>query len=399
MASLIESTQWEASIYQLETTDPVKGGNDGISNLQGKQLANRTAYLKQQVELKAPIASPTFTGVPVVPTAAADTSTTQVASTAFVVGQAATVAPVVDGVATVGTSKKFARQDHAHPTDTTRAPLASPTFTGVPEVPTAAAGTNTTQVANTAFVATAIANLVNSSPGTLDTLNELAAALGDDPDFATTMTNALAGKAPLTSPTFTGVPAVPTAAADTNTTQVASTAFVLGQVATVAPVVDGVAAVGTSKKFARQDHVHPTDTTRAPLASPIFTGVPAVPTAAVDTNTTQAASTAFVIGQVQSGSFGYSAPVDVTASRAFNTTYYNTSNKPKKVKVFATLTTTNGYILILTVNGVVVDNQGFGGASSSVTRIFSVEWTVAPGESYAVSYSTSTPTLTAWIEA
>ena len=71
---------------------------------------------------------------------------------------------------------------------------ASPTLTGTPKAPTAAAGNNTTQLANTAFVQAAIAALVNSSPGALDTLNELAAALGNDPNFATTMTNALAGK-------------------------------------------------------------------------------------------------------------------------------------------------------------------------------------------------------------
>ncbi|CAI8820807.1 Phage tail fiber protein [Pseudomonas chlororaphis] len=76
-----------------------------------------------------------------------------------------------------------------------KAPLASPAFTGTPTVPTAAAGTNTTQAANTAFVKAAIAALVGSSPAALDTLNELATALGNDPNFATTMTNALAGKA------------------------------------------------------------------------------------------------------------------------------------------------------------------------------------------------------------
>jgi len=74
------------------------------------------------------------------------------------------------------------------------APKASPTFTGTPKAPTAAAGNNSTQLANTAFVQAAIAALVDSSPGALDTLNELAKALGNDPNFATTMTNALAGK-------------------------------------------------------------------------------------------------------------------------------------------------------------------------------------------------------------
>ncbi|WP_049120029.1 phage tail protein, partial [Enterobacter bugandensis] len=77
------------------------------------------------------------------------------------------------------------------------APKASPTFTGTPKAPTAAAGNNSTQLANTAFVQAAIAGLVGSSPAALDTLNELAAALGNDPNFAVTMTNALANKQPL----------------------------------------------------------------------------------------------------------------------------------------------------------------------------------------------------------
>jgi len=76
-----------------------------------------------------------------------------------------------------------------------KAPLASPTFTGVVTVPNVAAGANDWRAANTAFVQAAIASLVASSPAALDTLNELAAALGNDPNFATTMTNALAGKA------------------------------------------------------------------------------------------------------------------------------------------------------------------------------------------------------------
>jgi hypothetical protein len=76
-----------------------------------------------------------------------------------------------------------------------KAPLASPAFTGTPTAPTAALGTNTTQLATTAFIQAAIAALLNSAPGALDTLDELAAALGDDANFAATMTAALAGKA------------------------------------------------------------------------------------------------------------------------------------------------------------------------------------------------------------
>jgi hypothetical protein len=76
-----------------------------------------------------------------------------------------------------------------------RAPLDSPKFTGTPEVPTAAAGADNQQAANTAFVRAAISSLVDSAPGSLDTLKELAAALGNDPNFATTVLNALAAKA------------------------------------------------------------------------------------------------------------------------------------------------------------------------------------------------------------
>ena len=79
------------------------------------------------------------------------------------------------------------------------APKASPALTGTPTAPTAAQTVNNTQIATTEFVKSAIAALVASSPAALDTLNELAAALGDDPNFATTVTNALAGKQPLDS--------------------------------------------------------------------------------------------------------------------------------------------------------------------------------------------------------
>lgn len=79
-------------------------------------------------------------------------------------------------------------------------------------------------------------------------------------------------KALLTDPAFVGTPTAPTAAADTTDTQLATTGFVIGQAAVATPIVNGSAAVGVSKKYARADHVHPTDATRAPLASPIFTG-------------------------------------------------------------------------------------------------------------------------------
>ena len=92
-----------------------------------------------------------------------------------------------------------------------KAPLNSPALTGTPTTPTARQGTNNTQIANTAFVMAAIAALVDSSPDALNTLNELAAALGNDPNFATTMTNALAGKQPKDA-TLTALAGLATAA-------------------------------------------------------------------------------------------------------------------------------------------------------------------------------------------
>jgi hypothetical protein len=84
------------------------------------------------------------------------------------------------------------------------APLASPALTGTPTSTTATAGTNTTQIATTAFVGTAVSNLVNGAPGALDTLNELATALGNDAALSTTLTNSIATKLPLAGGTMTG---------------------------------------------------------------------------------------------------------------------------------------------------------------------------------------------------
>ncbi|EAC1635528.1 hypothetical protein D9F27_13300 [Escherichia coli] len=108
----------------------------------------------------------------------------------------------------------------------TKASIESPSLTGTPSAPTAAQGTNSTQIANTAFVKAAITALINGAPGTLDTLKEIAAAINNDPNFSTTVNNALALKAPLASPALTGIPTAPTAAQGTNNTQIATTAYV-----------------------------------------------------------------------------------------------------------------------------------------------------------------------------
>jgi hypothetical protein len=227
--------------------------------------------------------SPALAGTPTAATAVVDTNTTQIATTAFVLAQASSTPPLMDGTAAVGTSTRYARADHVHGTDTTRAPLAGPTFTGSVNAPTPATGDNSTLVATTAFVKAQA--------------------------YAT-----------LASPTFTGTPAAPTAAVDTNTTQIATTAFVLGQAAAVAPLMDGVAAVGTSTRFARADHVHPIDTSRAPLASPTFTGTPAAPTPATGDSSTRIATTAYVQAQ------GYAPLVNPTFTGTLNAPNINGTN-------------------------------------------------------------------------
>lgn len=175
MADLIELEQWELGVYQLETEDPVLGGPEGIDNLQAKQLANRTKYLKAQLLLRA----------------------------------------LID----------------------------SPAFTGNPTAPTPAPGDNDASIATTAFVQAAITALINSSPAALDTLNELAAALGNDADFATTITNALALKAPLNSPVLTGDPKAPTPALGDNDTSIATTEFVQAAIAALSNTGDYKASV------------------------------------------------------------------------------------------------------------------------------------------------------------
>lgn len=144
---------------------------------------------------------------------------------------ASTTTPKMDGTAATGTETAFARGDHIHPTDTSRAPLASPEFTGTPKAPTATKTTNNTQIATTAFVKSVVG------------------------DYA-----------PLTSPTLTGTPKAPTAAAGTNTTQIATTEFVTSAVATAIggvtqisyEVVNSLPATGEAGKIYLIAHNHGT---------------------------------------------------------------------------------------------------------------------------------------------
>ena len=301
-----------------------------------------TPITSADLALKAPLASPTFTGTPTLPTGTVATtqtaadSTTAIATTAFVTTadnlKANLASPTFTGTVSgvtksmVGLGSVDNTADSAKPVSTAqqtaldlKAPLASPALTGTPTSTTATAGTNNTQIATTAYADAAVAALVDSAPATLNTLDELALALGDDANFASTTATAIGLKAPLISPSFTTpVLGVATGTSFNSITGLSSTT----------PVVDGTAAVGVDTTTARGDHVHPTDTSRAATSgtlaqfaattssqlasvisdetgfsagalavfsiSPALTGAPTAPTAAVGTNTTQLATTAFV---------------------------------------------------------------------------------------------------------
>jgi hypothetical protein len=212
-------------VTDAEKTNYLAQALSAINTIRGGVAADYDTLSKiaTLLLLKANTNSPSLTGTPTAPTAPAETNTTQIATTAFVkavvaalVASSPTALDTLNELATaLGNDPNFATTitnalggklnrnfDNILDAAAARAALGlsnllsadSPQFTGTPTAPTAAPGTNTQQLANTAFVQAALAALVASSPAALDTLNELAAALGNDANFAATMTNALAGK-------------------------------------------------------------------------------------------------------------------------------------------------------------------------------------------------------------
>lgn len=169
-----------------------------------------------------------------------------------------------------------------------KAPLASPALTGTPTAPTATGGTNTTQISTTAFVQAAVSAAINAlidaAPGTLDTLDELAAALGDDPNFAATVNAAIAARQIILSEgAFT----------DGDKTKLDGIAEEATKNATDAALRDRATHSGEQAQSTITGLVAAL-AAKAALASPTFTGTPAAPTASGGTNTTQIATTAFV---------------------------------------------------------------------------------------------------------
>ena len=243
--------------------------------------------------------------------------------------------------------------------------------------------------ATTSYVDTAVANLVDSAPESLNTLNELSAALNDDANFATTITTSIGLKAPLASPTFTGVPLGPTAVSGTNTTQLATTEFVqsaIGGSISLSSLSIGVdnPASGTGGITYNSStgvfNFTPADLTAyATLASPTFTGTPTAPTATTGTNTTQLATTAFVQSQIDTSTLKYSdfsAAVALQSSGTGSLDYDNTtgtftytppfftSTGDSQKKYISSTAITEGTAVVLdsagTVSSVTVSGRGAG---------------------------------------
>lgn len=256
MANLTEIVQYDAGVYQIETTDAVAGGSSGKSNAPLKNLANRTAYLKQHVDALeaanyAPTASPTFTGDPKAPTPSLGDNDTSLATTAFVQATlGGLLSKSVAGGVNVTLSAVEAGNGILHFTGVLTANIA----VIVPTSPTRAwIVKNATSGAYTLTVKT------SAGTGVAVTQGLIAEVYGDG-------TNVVATQTDFPSVALTGTPTAPTAAPGTNTTQVASTAFVgaavaaaggttLGSTAGAALASSGSAGVAVTA--ARSDHVHP----------------------------------------------------------------------------------------------------------------------------------------------
>jgi hypothetical protein len=200
----VNTTAIQAKVANVDDTEI--GYLDGV-----------TSAIQTQIDTKAAIVSPTFSG-------------TVSGITKTMVGLGS-VDNTADTAKPVSTAQQAALDLKAN--------LASPSLTGVPTAPTATAGTNTTQVATTAYVRGEVAALVNSAGSTLDTLGEIATALGNDANLSTTLTTAIGLKAPIASPTFTGTVTIPNGAVLGTPTSATLTN------ATGLPVATGIANLGT----------------------------------------------------------------------------------------------------------------------------------------------------------
>lgn len=316
MADLAETSTWETGIYQFEESDVVQGGPAGIDNTPTRQLANRTLYLKNLVTAlgtdKLDLSAKATQAL--AEAGLNDTTWMTPLRVAQAIAALATIAMATDTVA--GKVELATIAETITGTDTTRA--------------THSAGVK-------AAIAAAVAAVVDSSPATLNTLNELATALGNDPNFATSIATLIAGKQ----------------AADATLTALSGLTTGANQV----PYSTGADAFAmtTLTAFARTliddaDAAAARATLGAAAASDIIQG----------------------IGVSQSWQ-------NLTASRVAGTTYYNATGKPIQVSIRSSSATPT-----ITVGADVID----AGSGTLPTVI------VPPG----VGYSLSAGGLTSWNE-
>lgn len=229
----------------------------------------------------APTASPAFSGVPAGPTASAGTATTQLATTAFVM---AAVAAGTAGVTSWNGRTGAVTLQGNDVSAAGGALVASPTFTGTPSAPTAAPGTNTQQIATTAFVMAAV-----GGGGVVSSFNGRTGAV-----TLTTGDITGAGGAPVSSPALTGTPTAPTPAQSVNDTTLATTAYVRAAITSTTGVASFNGRTGTVALLAADI----TGAGGALLASPSFTGTPQAPTASPGLISAQLANCAFVMAAI-----------------------------------------------------------------------------------------------------
>lgn len=214
------STRIATTAFVVSAISGISTGVTSFNTRTGAVTATSGDYSVGQVTGAAPLASPSFSGVPTGPTATPGTNTTQLATTAFVTA-AVSSGPVTSVFSRTGVVVATSG-DYSVGQVTGAAPIASPTFTGIPAGPTAAPGTNTTQLATTAFVTAAVPAIPVTS-----VFGRTGAIVATSGDYSVAQ---ITGAAPLANPTFSGIPAAPTAAPGTNTTQIATTAFVTAAV-------------------------------------------------------------------------------------------------------------------------------------------------------------------------
>lgn len=208
-AALLSASQVTAMRDQIVGSAPANLSTMGQI---AAALANNPTFatdLAAQLALLAPKNSPNFSGTPMVPTVASNDISNKVASTAFV---SSVTSNIFTMIATL--------------VEANYAPILSPALVGYPTAPTMPQTDASSKLATTAYVKTAIEALIGGAPGTLDTLNELAQAIASDANFAASFTAALALKAPIANPVFTGSPQAPTPAQADSSTKLATTAYV-----------------------------------------------------------------------------------------------------------------------------------------------------------------------------